>query len=380
MILDFLTEAIREPAECIILVGSDDVEIVDLYPFLMEVTIERCRTKPAEATLVFETRRDETGKWTVQDSDYLVPWEPIIIKAGFGTHEEEIMRGFIRDIKTECPEDAGETKVTVNCQDESFQMDREHIRDVWGKDTPTTDAAIIDEILGKYKKLSKHPDSGEGQSELEVNQDGTDICFLQKRAEANGYDLIVRDGTVYFGEMRTDGDAQANILVYAGSATNCYNISINDDGHKPEKVAYDRPETDGTGNVPEAVEPDLKSLGQEKAVSANTDLENFTWRMSQQGGMSDEEWAARAQKKANELSMRITAEGELDGSFYGHVLREGEPVGVDGVGERHNGIYFVDSVQHTFNFDGYRQSFKLLRNAYGDNLENGSSSVLSGVI
>jgi hypothetical protein len=61
------------------------------------------------------------------------------------------------------------------------------------------------------------------------------------------------------------------------------------------------------------------------------------------------------------------------------VLRVGAPVGVDGVGERYGGIYFVDTVNHVFDMDGYRQSFTLLRNAYGDNLES-AGGLLSGVL
>ena len=73
------------------------------------------------------------------------------------------------------------------------------------------------------------------------------------------------------------------------------------------------------------------------------------------------------------------AEGELDGSLYGHVLNVGLPVGVDGVGERYGGIYFVDQVRHQFNSEGYRQTFALLRNAYGDNLA-GAGGLLAGVL
>jgi len=64
----------------------------------------------------------------------------------------------------------------------------------------------------------------------------------------------------------------------------------------------------------------------------------------------------------------VVAEGELDGSLYGHVLRVGLPVGLDGVGDRHSGIYYVDRVTHVFDANGYRQQFTLLRNAVGDNL------------
>ena len=125
--------------------------------------------------------------------------------------------------------------------------------------------------------------------------------------------------------------------------------------------------------------PDLPLLGTTSADSTGSGLGDFTWRMTRQGNPNEEELRARAQQRANEMSMRVKADGELDGTLYGHVLRVGEPVPVDGVGDWLGGLYYVDSVSHKFTLDGYRQSFQLLRNAYGDNFSSGSNP-LSGVL
>jgi hypothetical protein len=82
---------------------------------------------------------------------------------------------------------------------------------------------------------------------------------------------------------------------------------------------------------------------------------------------------------ANEQSMKIKVDGELDGSLYGHVLLTGQPVGVDGVGERYSGTYYVDAVTHRFDVNGYRAGFRLLRNAYGDDL-GASDNPLAGIL
>ena len=78
--------------------------------------------------------------------------------------------------------------------------------------------------------------------------------------------------------------------------------------------------------------------------------------------------------------MRVHAEGEVDGTIYGHVIPVGMPVPVDGIGAFFGGVYYVDSVTHSFTLDGYTQSVKLLRNAYGDNIDGGGSSALSGIL
>jgi len=372
----FLSGAQRDPAGCAIRVGVALLEISELYPFLTSVEVEHSRSDAATATLTFETRRDEKGSWAAQDSGLLAKWEPIVIEAAFGSRTEEVFRGYIRETSASYPEEAGAATFTVECQDASLALDREHVRQSWGDaEVPTSDGLIFKQIAVR-NQLIPHPKSGEGLSGLHLFQDATDIAFLRDRAEANGYELIFADGTAYFGPMRLSGEPQATILVYAGPATNCLRIDVNADGHQPEKVAFDVAEEDGTGAKEQIVEPDLPLLGPEPASGGGPGLKKFVWRLRRQGTTDEAELMARAQAKANELSMRIKADGELDGTLYGHVLQVGGLVPVDGVGDRNNGLYYVDTVAHKFTDDGYRQTFRLLRNAYGDNVP---ASALGGL-
>ena len=144
-------------------------------------------------------------------------------------------------------------------------------------------------------------------------------------------------------------------------------------------MIFDVPDETGAGSTTITVDPDLDGLGPEPADSRSAGLGDFVWRLPQTGGANVEELTARAQQRANEASMRIKADGELDGSLYGHVLRVGEPVPVDGVGQKYAGTYYVDTVAHRFDVAGYKQTFTLLRNAYGDNIQAGDS-VLSAIL
>jgi phage protein D len=378
--LTLVSEKAREPAECVIEVGADGREITDLYPFLTEITVEVSRTEAATATLTFETRRDEHGAWTVQDQEVLLPWEPIVIKAAFGTRTEEVMRGYIRQVQTEMPEDAGAARVKVECQDDSIRLDRTHRRKAWGADAPTSDTVILSTILSDYDGLSTHPDSASGEDQLQVNQDDTDIQFLKKRAEANGYELYFAEGQVYFGPYRLEASPQDTILVYAGAGTNCLSFNASADGHQADAVAFDLPAEEGSESTEATVEPDLPVMGQTHADSTSSGLEPFVWKMSGEAGAGEERLRALALQKANDFDLhKVTAEGELDGTLYGHVLQVGRPVGVDGVGSWLGGTYYVDKVTHQFTFQGYRQRFTLLRNAYGDNLD-AAAGAFSGVL
>jgi hypothetical protein len=98
-------------------------------------------TPPIPQRSPSKRRRDERGEWLVQDATGLFDdtplmreWNRIRIVAAFGSHEEEVLRGFIRQIRAEYPEDAGAAKLVVECQDESLQLDREHRRRSWGSE------------------------------------------------------------------------------------------------------------------------------------------------------------------------------------------------------------------------------------------------------
>ncbi len=378
MALDlFSSEALNDPAECIIRVGEGDQEITDYYAAVEEVSVEVRRTAATQASVRFGCYRDSDGKFSVMDDEVLVPWAPIKIEAAFGEYTEEVMRGYIRELRSDYPESQSAT-FTVMCQDASLALDRLHRRQVWGAETPSTDAEILQSILSETN-LTLNPDSGAGQTGIQVSQDSTDVVFLRQRAAANGYELIFSQGQVYFGPWRLESTAQATINVYAGRDTHCSTLSVTFDGHHPDKVGFDTAETSGSGVTNQILEPDFASLGNTPVDSNDAGLADFVWMLSRNEGVGEAELQATAQRKVNEASMKIKAEGELDGSAYGHVLRVGEPVGLDGVGEMHNGIYYVDAVTHTFTSTGYRQKFVLLRNAYGDNLDSGSS-LLSGIL
>lgn len=358
----------REPAECVITIGRDQQEMTELYPFLTEVSVDVTRQQAATATLKFESRRDEKGQWAVQDAGILRDWEPITIAAAFGQVTEEIMRGYIRQVKPNYPAD-GNATVVVECQDSSIALDRLHKRIVWGGDAPTSDSEMLSTILAQHPNLQPYHhngvSNGSGQSGLVIHQDSTDASFLRARARANGYELIFAEGAVYFGPWRVDAEPQTTIMVYAGNATNCTQFSAGTNGHQPDSVVAQQAEDNGTGVVAQTVTSSLPLMGTESAAQAAQGMDDFSWIMKSSGGQSAEAMQHAAQSKANELAMKIKAEGELDGTLYGHVLRVAEPVGVDGVGDWMGGIYYVDKVAHRFSAAGYQQSFTLLRNAYG---------------
>jgi phage protein D len=355
-----------EPAECIIEV--DGVEISPFYRYLRQVEVQMTRADAATCSLVFDDVRAEGGAWTTQDIEIFRPWKKLAISANFGSYRQPVLNGYIREVKLDFPEDPSGVSVTVLGQDETLLLDREYIRGSYASEQSTmTDREIIQQLIADS---NLQLEAAEGLSNVALNVDGTVVTFIRDRARANGYEFLVRNNTLYFGPPRLSGAPQPTIMVYAGRASNCLRFSTRFDGHKPDKIQMLRASARGTGIDDQILESKLDLLGARPATSEHMGLRPFVWNLRSPNGATAAEATARAQASADENAWKLIGEGELDGAQYGHVLLTHETVRVDGIGDTYGGVYYVDQVTHAFTLDGYIQSFKLLRNAIGDQADS----------
>ena len=366
----------RQPAKCVIRI--DGKEIVDFYPYLEEVSVETSRKAAAVCTLTFASVRNEKGMWNIQDSPLFKPWNKITVEAFFGTHEEEIMRGFIRDIEASYPDDMNAV-VTVTGQDESILLDRENVQETFSTlAQPIMDDALIRDLLNTHWNGSQM-DIATGKTCGALYFNGTPIQLIRDRTDLNGYEFYIRKGKAYFGPWNLTDDPQSVILIYAGMASNCLNFSVFHDGHRPDSVSF----IEASESPDELTEMICNSsyplLGLTPTTSKNQGLNDFTWRIQQPRGSTLAEREARAQAKAEEAAWKIHATGELDGAAYGHVLETNRTVKVDGVGDTYGGLWYVDEVRHLFSANGYRQAFQLIRNATGNKDSAGKADPLAQV-
>ncbi len=376
LLANLFDERIRAPAECVVRVDGRDIGPEGLYPLLREISVDTSRGEAWTASLTFDSRRDEQGRWDVQDKDLFEPWARVEIDARFGDRVEPVFHGYVRESQGEYPEERGNATFSVTCQDLSMALDREHRRHSWANEQqPATDSMVIRQILTEHG-LILHPDSGSGTGNMTtLNQDETDIRFLRKRAEANGYELTfyvdseTAADQVYFGPMRLEATRQPTLRVQAGSATDVLQIRIGEDAQQPDRIDVTLADRQGDSTRTISVEPAIPVLGRSRLTSGTRGLRPYVVQQSGTAGDDEARIQAQAQMKIDSADIhRVVAEGELDGSLYGHVLQVGLPVGLDGVGDRHSGTYYVDRVTHVFDAGGYRQQFTLLRNAVGDNL------------
>jgi hypothetical protein len=375
-----LDPGFRQVASVVVEVGQERRDIGAIADLISSIEIVATRTEAATGMIRIDDRRREDGTWMAADSGFFARSMPIVISADFQTHLEEVFRGYMIELTPELPANAGDAKLTIQLQDDGIALNREHMRRVWGEEAPMSDLTILRELVSPLN-LSVDLASAEGQSSRALAMDGTPIQFLRDRAIANGYELIFSRGGVYFGPRRLEGEAQATIMVYAGSGTNCLSWAVSDDAQKPDAIGFEiAPRDAGADPIVEIVGPDEPLLGTTAAAAEGADLGTPSLqRLSKEGDEPEEATRARAQAVANDAAFRIRATGELDGTLYGHVLQVGKLVRVDGTGSRNGGLYYTDKVTHAFTPDGYRQRFELMRNATGESDSLGSAP-LSGVL
>lgn len=358
----------RRPPACVIELGTVRRPLDGAIAALVaRVEIAVARDEAATGSITIEDRRGSDGRWTAADAGVFRRWEPIRIVADFGLYSEEVFRGVITQITPAFPADAGAATLTVAMQDDGARLNREQMRRVWGETAPVTDLTILT-TLATSAGLAPAPDSAQGQTVRALSQDATPIQFLRERARANGFEMIVAEGRIYFGPRRLTDAPQAPILVYAGTDTNCTDFTVEDSADLPEAVRVDRAPRDG-GDRPETetLTPNEPLLGTTPVADEGRGLGTpSVWRLGREGDEDSATARLRAQALANDSAFKLRASGQLDGARYGHVLRVGRPVPVDGVGARYGGLYYVDSVTHALSPEGYAQQFQLMRNATGD--------------
>lgn len=361
----------RVPAECVIYVNKQKLKSLSAH--VLEVTVKLKRNISGTATLVIDTFRDERGRWLVQDSGLLRPWDEVKICATFGGPEIDVIHGYVREVRQDYPNDMSAARVTVEVQDDLLKLDREQIHEVLSHEGENKSDGEIARELAKKVDMECITEQDANKQELSLTPgalhvNSTAIKILRERAEANGYELYTRKEKLYFHTLQLEAAAQPTIKVYAGTYSNCINFNLQHDGHRPDLVRLMREaEADNEKDMsPQEFRPGQKTLGKNGLTSQDKALPPFVWTIDRPQGATEAEVVKRAQAKADENQFKIKATGELDGTLYGHVLLPHLPVKIDGIGEAYGGIYYVDEVTHKFTIEEYRQQFTVIRNAINE--------------
>lgn len=207
------------------------------------------------------------------------------------------------------------------------------------------------------------------ENDTTVMQRGTDIRFLTQLAKRNGFECYVdlndATGAVegHFHKPRLDDTPQGVLSINSGDATNVNSFQARFDMLRPVQATASSLDVESQDNQSgQADSASLRTLGKGAALDPNKPR---TVLISQTGLIKSAELQNYAQAVVDRSAFAIVADGELNTSAYGDILRAKRAVSVRGAGQQYSGLYYIDRVLHIITGDGYVQKFSARRNALG---------------
>jgi phage protein D len=341
-----------------------DVPKTDLVN--LEVELDNELASMFRLRLAIRQQRD--GTWTYLDEEHFRIWQPITVTAGFDTGAETLLSSYITHVKPAFDPDPAQCTLEIWGMDGSVLMDREEKLRAWPNEKDSTIAAQIFSLYD-FSSVPGDPQAIEDTPVIHdeavstILQRETDMQFLKRLALRNGFECYVEGTTGYFRKPQLAARPQPVLAVHFGEETNVNRLSIEVNALTPGKVTMSQ--VDRTSKeVLETVVPTSQqpALGATSSVPPPGIPQGLTY-ISMNATTGRPEMDAFCRGLFHEAEWFVTAEGEIAGNQYGHVLKPRGTVTLKGVGETYSGIYYVTHVTHTFTSNGYTQSFRAKRNA-----------------
>ncbi len=203
---------------------------------------------------------------------------------------------------------------------------------------------------------------------------GTDLSYINQLADDVGYVFYIKPGpkpglnVAYWGPEVRIGAPQPALTAEMGVHTNVENISVSYEPEESELPVVFIHNALTKAPIPIPV-PDIAPL--RPPLGLVPPIPKKIRVIDDAAKLSPLQAAGKALAKSANSSDSVTVKGSLDVTRYGHVLKARELVGVRGVGDAFDGLYYVKSVTHQIERGALNTSFDLAR--------DGLLSTVSGV-
>lgn len=276
------------------------------------------------------------------------------------------------------PADAGRSTLTVTGQDLSAVMD---LIDFSGTPFPAMPPeARVTLLCLKYAFLGIIPQVIPSvlidipiPTESIPTQQGTDLSYINSLADEVGYVFYIEPGPTpgqsiaYWGPDIKVGAPQPALNINMDAHTNVESLDFAFDGESATLpiVMIQNKETKAIIGIPvPPITPLNPPLGLIPPIPKNIEYQDYTAKYSPIRA------ALVGITKASKTADVVTANGTLDVTRYGRILKARQLVGVRGAGLAYDGLYYVKTVKHQIKRGEYKQSFTLTRNGLISTLPN----------
>jgi len=292
----------------------------------------------------------------------------VIIMVSFGVVPKVLIDGIITHHQIRLSPEPGKSTLSITGEDLSVMMG---LKDKQKKHPKQSADKVVKTIIGAYSKYDLKDDviAPDSAQEKEHVQNASDLKFLQELATKYKYVFYVESDSqnknrAYWGPPDREGKPQQALSFNMGEETNVnsINFQMNALNQSALKGKIQDTEKGEKMDIPDETNSDTAFA--EQSVDKQ-DSDNQVTIQLRESGLSMQEARIKAQAEAKRSADALTVSGELDSMLYGDVLRARHPVTLRGVGQAHNGLYYVKRVTHSISKGTYKQNFTLSREGTG---------------
>ncbi|MEM7202444.1 MAG: hypothetical protein AAF628_19385 [Planctomycetota bacterium] len=318
--------------------------------------------------LAIAIEKDGAG-WTLLDDDVFPRLARLTVAVAIGSHvRETLIDAYVIESSVRLSAKPGGSSLDVVAMDPTVLLNLDEVVRAWPDMSDSDIAASIFAERGFAQDVETTEPQRQEVAGTTV-QRGTDMRFLQRLAERNGFEVYVEvdpstgETTGHFHAPRLDDAPQGTLSVSFGEATNVHSFAASFDMLRPAVVtAIGIGSGDQSEQRAEVESVAASTMGGGSVLPADRPRKVL---LAGTGLTDANELQTAAQAAVDRSAWALVAQGELTTSAYGGVLRAKRPVNVRGAGRRFSGVWYVDHVLHRIEGTSYSQIFSLRRNAVG---------------
>jgi len=295
------------------------------------------------------------------DSDTFDEGNKVEIHMGYVDNMQLMLLGEITAMSPNFPS-SGQPTLKVQGYSLFHRLQRTRIRKPF---KASKDSDIVCEIAAAMNLKAKTDDTGAEHPMVSPHGE-TYASFLRQRAERIGYEVVVKEDTLYFQRPRYIDNPGAALVLEWGKDLISFSPRLSTSSAVTKITARGPQTSQGRGKKP------LVGTAQTGDVRVRMGTETgqeFSRKCFGENHLSIEDHNITSAREAKEMSLGplerqamnyITGRGSCNGNPD---LRARMVIELKGLGKRFSGKYYITSATHTISTSGYRTDFEVKRNA-----------------
>jgi hypothetical protein len=318
--------------------------------------------------ITFMLSKSQPTDYSLLQGGALAPQTRVIIGVLLGVTPQVLIDGIITHHQVAPSNDPSQSTLTVSGKDVSVMLDLEEKNEKY-ENQP--DSVIVLQLIARYAQYGLVP-MITPTTDVPImiqrvpRQNETDLRFIQRMAQRNGYVFYVEPmtfgvNTAYWGPENRLGIPQPKLTMGQGASGNLKSLHFTQDALAPVSTSgtFVEPITKTAIPIPPLPSLRIPPLATSPTAAMRTVL------MRDTSNQNPATAATSALAQATNAPDSVQGNGELDSVRYGNVLRARKLVNIRGAGLSYDGTFYVKSVTHTITRGDYKQSFTVSREGTG---------------